>query len=106
VNTALVVAYVSGAVARASAAFTGWTRLHLAKRGRRQDAKAVLDRYRGPLLDAAWQLGARLENIRHDEFFDCYLSPDCDRERDARLTTLGADDQQSGRSGRHGAAGV
>jgi hypothetical protein len=87
VNTALVVAYISGAVALASAAFTGWTRLHLAKQGRRLDAKAVLDRYRGPLLDAAWQLGDRLENIRHDRFFD-YLSPGGGREQDARLTTL------------------
>jgi hypothetical protein len=87
VNTALVVACISGAVALASAAFTGWTQLHLTKRGRRLDAKAVLDRYRGPLLDAAWQLGDRLENIRHDKFFD-YLSQGSGREQDARLTTL------------------
>jgi hypothetical protein len=72
-NTALVVAYISAAVALVSAAFSGWTQLHLMKRGRRLDAKAVLDRYRGPLLDAAWQLGDRLENIRHGSFFD-YLS--------------------------------
>jgi hypothetical protein len=87
VNTALVVAYISGAVALVSAAFTGWTRLHLARQGRRLDAKAVLDRCRGPLLDAAWQLGDRLENIRHDRFFD-YLSPGTGREQDAKLTTL------------------
>jgi hypothetical protein len=50
------------------------------------DAKAVLDRYRGPLLDAAWQLGDRLENIRHDHFF-AYLNQGS-READVRLTTL------------------
>lgn len=86
-NTALVVASISGAVALASAAFTGWTRLHLAKRDRRLDAKAVLDRCRGPLLDAAWQLGDRLENIRHYRFFD-YLAQGSGREQDAKLTTL------------------
>ena len=86
-NTALVVAYISAAVALVSAAFSGWTQLHLMKRGRRLDAKAVLDRYRGPLLDAAWQLGDRLENIRHGSFFD-YLSQGTGREQDAKLTTL------------------
>ena len=86
-NTALVVAYISAAVALVSAAFSGWTQLHLTKRGRRLDAKAVLDRYRGPLLDAAWQLGDRLENIRHGSFFD-YLSQGSGREQDAKLTTL------------------
>ena len=86
-NTALVVAYISGAVALLSAAFTGWTQLHLTKRGRRLDAKVILDRYRGPLLDAAWQLGDRLENIRHDRFLD-YLSQGSGREQDAKLTTL------------------
>jgi hypothetical protein len=86
VNTALVVASISGAVALVSVAFTAWTQLHVSKRDRRMGAKAVLDRYRGPLLDAAWQLGDRLENIRHDHFF-AYLSQGR-READARLTTL------------------
>jgi hypothetical protein len=38
-------------------------------------------------VDAAWQLGDRLENIRHGRFFD-YLAPGSGREQDARLTTL------------------
>jgi hypothetical protein len=33
----------------------------------------VLDRYRGPLLDAAWQLGDRLDSIRNRGFL-AYLS--------------------------------
>lgn len=86
-NTALVVASISGAVALVSVAFTAWTQLHVSKRDRRMSAKTVLDRYRGPLLDAAWQLGDRLENIRHDHFF-AYLSQGSGREADARLTTL------------------
>jgi hypothetical protein len=93
VDTALVVACISGVVAIGSAAFSGWTQLHVTKlereskaRERRSDAKVVLDRYRGPLLDAASQLGDRVDNIRHKNFF-AYLSAS-GRERDARLTTL------------------
>jgi hypothetical protein len=54
---------------------------------RRSDAKVVLDRYRGPLLDAAWQLGDRVDNIRNRSFFD-YLAEGSGREQDAKLTTL------------------
>jgi hypothetical protein len=93
-NTALVVASISGAVALLSAALSGWTRLHVAKleragkaAERRSDAKVVLDRYRGPLLDAAWQLGDRVDNIRNSRFFD-YLSRRSGRKQDAKLTTL------------------
>jgi hypothetical protein len=92
VNTALVVACISGVVALASAGFSGWTQLHLKKQERegraeerRSDAKVVLDRYRGPLLDAAWQLGDRVDDIRKRKFFD-YLGSD--RGKDAKLTTL------------------
>jgi hypothetical protein len=94
VDTALVVACISGVVALASAVLSGWTRLQVAKleregraEERRSDAKVVLDRYRGPLLDAAWQLGDRVDNIRHRAFFD-YLSEGSGREQDAKLTTL------------------
>ena len=40
---------------------------------RRSDAKVVLDRYRGPLLDAAWQLGDRLDSIRHRGFLSIFV---------------------------------
>ncbi len=93
-NTALVVACISGVVALASAAVSGWTQLQVAKlerqsraEERRSDAKVVLDRYRGPLLDAAWELGSRVDNIRNRAFF-AYLSPGNSREQDAKLTTL------------------
>lgn len=93
-DTALVIACISALVALVSAAFSGWTQLQIAKRERegraeerRSDAKVVLDRYRGPLLDAAWQLGDRLDNIRTRGFL-AYLSDGSGREQDARLTTL------------------
>ena len=38
-------------------------------------------------MDAAWQLGDRVDNIRHGGFFD-YLSQGSGRAQDARLTTL------------------
>jgi hypothetical protein len=94
VDPALVVACISGAVAAASAALSAWTRLEVAKREsqgraeeRRSEAKVVLDRYRDPLLDAAWQLGNRIDNIRYREFF-LYLSEGSGREQDVKLTTL------------------
>jgi len=94
VDTALVVACISAAVALASAAFSGWTQLQVSKREResrleerRSEAKVVLDRYRGPLLDAAWQLGDRVDNIRNRSFL-AFLSNGSGRARDARLSTL------------------
>ena len=53
----------------------------------RSKAKQVLDRYRGPLLDAAWQLGNRIDNLRHRGFLR-YLAEGSGREQDAKLTTL------------------
>lgn len=77
-NTALVVACISGVVALASAGLSAWTQQQVMKQEkqgrpeeRRSDAKVVLDRYRGPLLDAAWQLGDRLDNIRNNQFGYC-----------------------------------
>jgi hypothetical protein len=94
VDTALVVACISGVVALASAVFSGWTQLHVKKlerqgkeEERRSEAKVVLDRYRGPLLDAAWQLGDRLDNIRNREFLG-YFSQSGSRAQDARRATL------------------
>ena len=85
-------AVISGFFALLSAAFAYRTRREEARREketreeeRRSEAKKVLDKYRGPLLDAAWQLGNRIDNIRHRGFLD-YLSTE--RAHDARLTTL------------------
>jgi hypothetical protein len=76
VSIALVVSCISAAVALMSAGFSGWMQLHVKElerkskeEERRSEAKVVLDRYRGPLLDAAWQLGERVENIRKRQFF-------------------------------------
>lgn len=93
-DTALVVACISAVVALASAAFTGWTQLQLSQRERqgeqevrRSEAEVALDRYRGPLLDAAWQLGSRVDNIRNGDFF-VYLSEGSHRTEHAKRATL------------------
>jgi hypothetical protein len=98
VDTALLVAILSGVVALASAAVSRSTQLKLTRltaerekeakaEERRSAAKVVLDRCRGPLLDAAWQLGDVIDNIRHRDFL-AYLSPGGGREQDAKFTTL------------------
>jgi hypothetical protein len=98
VDPALVVAGFSGAIALASAVLSRSTQLKLTKltaereresraEERRSAAKVVLDRCRGPLLDAAWQLGDRVDNIRNSDFL-AYLSTGSGREQDAKLTTL------------------
>jgi hypothetical protein len=98
VDTALVIAGLSGAVALGSAVMSWRTQLSVAERQalrdreikdeeRRSEAKIVLDRYRGPLLDAAWQLGDRIDSIRHGDFLQ-YFSAGHPRARDAKLTTL------------------
>jgi hypothetical protein len=38
-------------------------------------------------MDAAWQLGNRIDNIRHQRFL-AYLAEGSGREQDAKLTTL------------------
>ena len=91
-DAAVVVACISGAVALVSAALSWWTQkrqrstqlqvtelqrstqlqvMELESKLRaeerqaqaKSEAKVVLDRCRGPLLDAAWQLGDRVDNI-------------------------------------------
>lgn len=97
-DTALLVAGISAAVAVASAALSRSTQLKVTKltterekqskeEERRSAAKVTLDKYRGPLLDAAWGLGNRLDNIRHLGFL-AYHSRGSDRKEDAKLTTL------------------
>lgn len=84
-DTALLVAGISAATALASAVYSRRAQLAVQEEKRRTAAKQVLDKYRGPLMDAAWQLGNRIDNIRHREFLD-YLASD--RATDAKLTTL------------------
>ena len=63
------------------------TQLDIAREQRRSDAKVILDRYRGPLLDAAWELGDRIDNLRHRRFL-YFLEEGNPRQQDARLSTL------------------
>jgi hypothetical protein len=90
-NTAVWVALIASATSLAVAAASAWFQRRDVRTAReeqrRSDAKVVLDRYRGPLLAAAADLGHRINNIRHDEFLS-YATTESDREPQARLTTL------------------
>ncbi|WP_028066550.1 hypothetical protein [Solirubrobacter soli] len=96
-DTGLAVAIIAGAVALASAGISWRTQLAVTDRkalrdrelkdaDRQSEAAVVLDRYRGPLLDAAWLLGDRIDNIRNRGFLG-YVGGG-DRAQDARLSTL------------------
>jgi hypothetical protein len=54
---------------------------------RRSDAKVVLDKYRGPLLKAAWDLGHRINNNRKYGF-PLYMAPGSGHDQQVKLTTL------------------
>lgn len=108
-DTALVVAGISGAVALVSASYSRRAQLDLTEliaardraakeeerqheretreAERRSAAKIALDRYRGPLLYAAWQLGDRLDNIRHRDLL-LYAADGSGRETTTKLTTV------------------
>ena len=92
-ETALVIALISGAVALASATIAAVAQLRvrsLEQAAREEEtrsaARIVLDRYRGPLLDAAWDLGDRLDNIIDRGFLSRYR--ETDRESVALRSTL------------------
>ena len=52
--------------------------------GRRRSRSSIAI---GPLLDAAWQLGNRIDNVRNRSFL-AYLTDGSGREQDVKLTTL------------------
>jgi hypothetical protein len=89
VETAVVVAIISAVASVIAAIFSAvLARRHqrqAREEERRSQAKVVLDRFRGPLLDAANSLGGRIDNIRRLSFFN-YLQSD--RKQAAKLTTL------------------
>jgi hypothetical protein len=64
----IIAAFVTGALGAVASMYgaihTGRVQMWLAERQRRSEAKLVLDRYRGPLRSAAWELGHRIDNIR------------------------------------------
>lgn len=85
--TAAVIASGVSAVAAISAAvYAGRTQQKLAKTQRRSEAKLVLDKYRTPLLSAAWELGHRIDNIRQ-RGFAVYVKRESARRRAAILST-------------------
>src|SRR4051794_33926029 len=84
---ALIASLTSLAVAASAARVQRKTARETREEQRRSDAKVVLDKYRGPLLASAADLGRRLDNIRHDHFL-AYAGPRSERAGQARLTTL------------------
>jgi hypothetical protein len=96
-DTALLAAAISGIVSVLVGLISRRTAIDVAKREaqeqrkakeeeRRSEAKVVLDEYRGPLLDAAWELGNRIGNIRHGKFLETFLGTE--RAETAKLTTM------------------
>jgi hypothetical protein len=96
-DTALLAAASSGIVSVLVGLISRRTAIDVAKREaqeqrkakeeeRRSEAKVVLDEYRGPLLDAAWELGNRIGNIRHGKFLETFLGTE--RAETAKLTTM------------------
>jgi hypothetical protein len=78
-SSALIVAVIAGVVALTSAGIAAWSQVKVksleqsAKENEtRSNARIVLDRYRGPLLDAAWDLGDRLDNILDRRFLSSF----------------------------------
>jgi hypothetical protein len=92
------IAFISGAIALVSAGLSAHTRRYVAnlelkrdtqakQEERRASARAILDRYRGPLVSAAWELGDRLDNIQHRSFL-VYTDVARGRADQAKLTSL------------------
>jgi hypothetical protein len=82
VNTALVIAVVAlaGSVVTAIVSTFGLPVIE----GRR-DARKVLDTYGGPLVDAAYELQARLYNVLSLQFVDRYLNNNAQDKKDAAI---------------------
>jgi hypothetical protein len=89
-DTAVWVALITSTTSLAVAATSLWFQRKTAREAReeqrRSDAKVVLDKYRGPLLQAGSELGHRINNIRHDNFLS-YATRGTSREMHARRTT-------------------
>jgi hypothetical protein len=81
VDTAIIVAVIAltGAVLSASLSLYGQTRS--ARREARREAEAVLEKYREPLILAAYDLQSRLFNILGKNFLGKYYVQDVDGSR-------------------------
>jgi hypothetical protein len=91
-TAALIASGVSSVVAVSAAVYAGRTQQKLANFQaeredllRRSEAKVVLDKYRAPLLSAAWELGHLIDNIRRGGIA-AYVNNDSPRRRAAILT--------------------
>jgi hypothetical protein len=84
---ALITSVTSLIVAAASLYFQRKSAREEREERRRSDAKVVLDKYRGPLLEAAGDLGHRINNIRRYGL-PVYTAPESGNDQQWKLTTL------------------
>jgi hypothetical protein len=78
-DAGVAVALIAAATSLALGAFNAYWSWRQRNRERRIEAKAELSRYRKPLLEAAADLGARIDNIQHSNF-DVYFESNERRE--------------------------
>jgi hypothetical protein len=81
VDTAIVVAVIALVGALASAALSFYGQLRSARHQARREAEAVLEKYREPLILAAYDLQSRLFNILGKNFLGKYYVRDVDGSR-------------------------
>jgi hypothetical protein len=86
VDAGVVVALIAAVSSLALGVFNAYSARRERDRERRIEAKAELARYRRPLLEAAADLGARIDNVQHGEF-DVYFVAE-DRREIAIMSTL------------------
>jgi hypothetical protein len=74
VDTSIIVAIIALAASVVSAAIAYYAQTHTLRIQARREARATLQRYREPLLDAAYELQSRLYNILCLKFFETYYT--------------------------------
>ena len=88
-STAVLAALIAAGTSVIVTLGSGILQRHFAREDRadeqRSKARVVLDKYRGPLLHAASDLGSRVDKIRHRDFLDQTAALDSDY---AKLSTL------------------
>jgi hypothetical protein len=76
VDTSIIVAIIALVASVVSAAIAYYAQTHTLRIQARREARATLQRYREPLLDAAYELQSRLYNILCLDFFETYYAGD------------------------------
>ena len=88
-DTSIIVAIVALVASIVSAAIAHYGQTHTVTIQARREARATLQRYREPLLDAAFELQSRLYNILCLSFLETYYVPgDASRREYAVKNTL------------------